>query len=194
MFEMFHSRTASETIRSPSRRVQHLNEWIRFDHRLLVASALPVLPVSFKYLIITATPLSVFFFITRVFASPPPLPLSPAFGAVRFAGVEASLGDLGALHALAHSHATDAAASQWPSPTDELSASPLPLTPAQWSELLRRHDMRLIVGIYSSWCETAIAHPPLAISVQRYLISPPCFQIQIARLQYVGGRFVLELT
>jgi hypothetical protein len=115
-----------------------------------------VLPVSFKYLIITATPLSVFFFITRVFASPPPLPLSPAFGAVRFAGVEASLGDLGALHALAHSHATDAAASQWPSPTDELSTSPLPLTPAQWSELLRRHDMRLIVGIYSSWCETII--------------------------------------
>ncbi len=80
----------------------------------------------------------------------------------RFAGVEASLGDLGAL-AITQCHATDTgsqhdcgassssgAASSPPSPSQSLSA---PLTPAQWCELLRGHDMRLIVGIYSSWCE-----------------------------------------
>ena len=80
----------------------------------------------------------------------------------RFAGVEASLGDLGAL-AMTQCHATDTgsqhdcvpssssgAASSPPSPSQSLSA---PLTPAQWCELLRGHDMRLIVGIYSSWCE-----------------------------------------
>ena len=78
----------------------------------------------------------------------------------RFTGIEASLGDLGALtntHCHATDTSTDAGRDNGPfsaiSPLPSSQSLSAPLTPAQWSELLRRNDMRLIVGIYSSWCE-----------------------------------------